>query len=422
MRKILVGLYALLIAYTAAGHTQSDSIKAYFPLNQSLFNPAFGDNASSVDLFIGEVVDAVNSADFDYMVIKGYASPDGPLDINNRLALERCKTLADYVSAHTGVSRDKIHTHSGGVAWDELRRLVNERHDVPDRDSVIEILDNPSINTVHTDHRKDYLILLNDGKPYKWLLDNIFPQLRYALAISVYCKSDDSADATRPAIQGIGNGDDVSDSDSVDNTLSDSAADSQYSAASDPSVVSTVLTDETQPRYQLAVKTNLPYYAILMPNVELEWLFKDRWSVALDADIVWLARESRQKAFRIAFADAELRHWIKPRAPWHGIYVGVFAGGGLYDLENGSRGYQGEGGFVGLSLGYMWPVSRHLSFEAGIGAGYLYTRVREYEPYEEHYVYQRTKTLNYFGPLKLKFSIVWRFLDSKKHTKNPPVI
>lgn len=41
----------------------------------------------------------------------------------------------------------------------------------------------------------------------------------------------------------------------------------------------------------------------------------------------------------------------------------------------------------------------------------MYTKYEEYEPVDNHYVYQRTRSMNYVGPLKLKFSLVWRFAD-----------
>ena len=71
---------------------------------------------------------------------------------------------------------------------------------------------------------------------------------------------------------------------------------------------------------------------------------------------------------------------------------------------------------VGLSYGYMFPVGRSLSFEAGIGIGYMHSEYEEYLPIDGHYVYQQTSRMNYFGPLKLKFALVWRLwnTDGKK--------
>lgn len=72
---------------------------------------------------------------------------------------------------------------------------------------------------------------------------------------------------------------------------------------------------------------------------------------------------------------------------------------------------------IGVSYGYMWPVSRSLSFEAGIGAGYLNTKYREYRPEDGHYLYTRKGRTNYFGPLKVRFALVWRLWDARKTKK-----
>ena len=118
----------------------------------------------------------------------------------------------------------------------------------------------------------------------------------------------------------------------------------------------------------------------------------------------------------------EVRRWINPRAPWHGMYAGVFVGGGIFDLENGNKGGQGEAGLAGASFGYMWPITRTLSLEANIGVGYMYARYKEYRPYDGHYLYMRTKSMNYVGPLKLKFTIAWRFNDINKSKTVKPAL
>ena len=131
--------------------------------------------------------------------------------------------------------------------------------------------------------------------------------------------------------------------------------------------------------------------------------------------MAWWSKDSEHRYYQIATIYPEARWWFHTRNPWHGHYLGLFSGGTWYDLENGGRGYKGEGGFVGLSYGYMFPISKALSFEVGIGAGYLFTEYEEYlpVPYEgsTHYVYQQTSRMHYWGPLKASFSFVWRFGD-----------
>ena len=171
---------------------------------------------------------------------------------------------------------------------------------------------------------------------------------------------------------------------------------------------------ETEPLHRMALKTNLLYDALLMPSLEAEFRIDDRWSVALEGDVAWWKNAGKHKYYQIATIAPEARYWFRTRKPWHGHYVGVFAGGSWYDLENGKTGYRGEALLAGVSYGYMWPVSRCLSFETAVGAGYAYARYEEYRPQDGHYLYQQTKRANYFGPLKLKFALVWRLWDENK--------
>lgn len=168
------------------------------------------------------------------------------------------------------------------------------------------------------------------------------------------------------------------------------------------------------PDQHLAIKTNLIYDVLLMPSLELEYRFKDRWSVNVEGEVAWWKNDAKHQYYQIATIIPEGRFWFKTRNPWHGHYVGVFVGGNWYDLEAGKRGVQGESVLAGVSYGYMWPVTRCLSFEAGLGIGYMYTKFEEYLPEDGCYVYQRTKKMHYFGPLKLKLGFVWRLWNTKK--------
>lgn len=162
--------------------------------------------------------------------------------------------------------------------------------------------------------------------------------------------------------------------------------------------------------WNVILKTNMLGYAVLMPNLEIEWKFAKRWSVALEGQGAWWAKESApRKVYRLATLIPEVRYWAIDRSKWHGMYVGVFGGIGTFDLYKGSRGHEGEGYMAGASVGYMWPIAKHLSLDASIGAGYLRARDKEYIPLDGHFLYQLTKNRNYVGPLRLKLSLAWRF-------------
>lgn len=155
------------------------------------------------------------------------------------------------------------------------------------------------------------------------------------------------------------------------------------------------------------IKSNLLYDVLFMPSLEVEYRFNERWSAAIEGNMAWWHNNGKHKYYQLATIVPEVRYWFKPQGPRKGHYLGLFGGAGWYDLENGGRGYRGEGGMVGLSYGYMFPVGKYFAFEAGIGLGYAHLKYAEYLPLDGHYVYQQTDRTHYFGPLKLKFAFVW---------------
>ncbi|WP_195452813.1 DUF3575 domain-containing protein [Alistipes communis] len=170
----------------------------------------------------------------------------------------------------------------------------------------------------------------------------------------------------------------------------------------------------------LSIKTNLLYDAVLMPSLEFEYRFSERWSINVEGSMAWWHTDRRHVYYQLAQISPEARYWFKPQGPRKGHYVGLFIGGGWYDLENGGRGYKGEGEYAGFSYGYMFPVGKYFAMEAGVGVGFLHTDYEEYLPLDGHYVYQQSGRVDYFGPLKLKLTFVWNigcWLDRKREGK-----
>lgn len=155
------------------------------------------------------------------------------------------------------------------------------------------------------------------------------------------------------------------------------------------------------------LKTNLPYYVLLAPNIEAEYRLSLRWSLHADFSVAWWKNTRRHQYYQLMQLSPEARFWFSPKRGWHGHYIGVFVGAGHYDLSAGEDGYKGEFTMTGLSYGYMFPISKQFSIEAGIGMGYMATEYEEYLPIEGHYVYQQKSRTSYIGPLKAKLSLVW---------------
>lgn len=407
--RLFTFIFAIMVAFAAFGTNRADSVKIYFRVGEHQFDPALGHNRAVMDGFVKNVRDAVAAGDIERIVVRGYASPDGIFRDNERLARNRCAAIADYIVIHAGVSRDFIEQMPEGIGWGELRCLVEENPDVPSREEVLHIIDNTPVWVFNSagkvvGGRKKHLMDLHGGRPYNWMLVNLFPYVRNGVGIILYLKKNEVEPADKP--------DDVSDLPEIPDTLTEVVVSSSDTSAVTYTVDPIV---EYEYRHHFALKNNILYDAALMPNLEFEWLINDNWSISLDGDVAWW-KPRENKVYRLALISPEVRYHINPRGQWHGMYVGAFVGGGLYQLENGGDGYRGEGGMGGLSFGYMWPIGKHFFMEAALGAGYMYTKYKVYEPRDGHRLYMRTETLNYLGPLKLKFSIAWKF-DITKITK-----
>ena len=357
--------------------------------------------------------------------MEGNASPDGTNTANERLCQKRVDNVLKYIRSRVDVPDSLISVHADGIDWDGLIAGVESDPEVPYGDQVVEIVRNTPIWIFDekgkiVDGRKKQLMDLKGGVPYHYLEDHIFPELRNGtIVVSRFDQpASDTSQAqiatptTTPETQPTtGSGDDLqSDADQQsDRSKSLTGKDGDAGMVSDA---------ESQ-EYRLALKTNLLYDAILMPSLEVEYRFHDRWTVNLEGDMAWWHNDKKHKYYQVATISPEVRWWFgQKESLWHGHYLGLFGGFTWYDLENGKRGYQGEAEMVGISYGYMFPIGKRLSLEAGIGIGYMHSKYEEYLPVAymggTHYVYQQTSRLNYFGPLKLKLALAWRLWNTDK--------
>lgn len=435
--KPLIALFlaGALASVPLAAQVPADSAKVYFQLGHRQYEPAFRDNSSEMTPFVNEVRRHNAASNIEKLTVRSYASPDGSNAANERLSRNRCHSITDYILNETGIDSSLLQTMPEGVAWDELLRMVEADADVPYREEVLQLLRTTPVwvfdeNSRVVGGRKKSLMELRGGVPYRWLYDNIFPTLRNAVAVSLFVKqplAEAEIAATAPEIAATPaetdtesqpdkdlNVETPGNPENPENLENPENSGNPDMAAATPA--SETLPTSHTPWHRLAIKTNLLYDAILMPSLEVEYRFNDRWTANAEGDVAWWHNDPKHKYYQVMILSGEGRYWFKHynNRPWHGFYAGAFFGGGKYDLENGNRGYKGTGYMAGISAGFMFPVSRNISFEAGLGVGYLTTRYEEYLPFEGHYVYQQTSRTGYFGPLKLKFALVWRLWDINK--------
>lgn len=169
---------------------------------------------------------------------------------------------------------------------------------------------------------------------------------------------------------------------------------------------------------KLGVKTNLLYWAGIMPdfkyysflpNLELEWYFNQRWSLAATgAYSKWSA--GGDKFFGVSAWSIEPRYWVMGDNNW--IYVGLFGEIGDFDNQNihiDEFGRTGDFYGGGLSVGTHIPFGRRWGFEIGIRGGMRHTKTDIYSWEPPYYYWDRSETKNKWGITGIKASVVYRF-------------
>ena len=427
LKIILATLMTAFMAASAFGETPADSVKVLFRVGYSQYNPALGDNRAAMDGFIENVRKAREANEIDSIVVRAYASPDGNNKANIRLSGLRCTTVADLIEKRAGINPDIIHTIPEGVAWNELRRMVADNLEVPSREKILDILDNVPLWIYNAkgeivDGRKKRLMELDRGNTYRWLLANIFPQLRNAVGIALYTKKEEPITAIEPEAEPDDHTDLSQQSEFIetdDKQDTTGLEETDGSAGGLHSESSLNLTKDPKPFY-MAVKTNMLYDAALIPNIGAEFYIGKDFSVYGEWMYAWWDNDSRHRYWRAYGGDLGARWWFGRKAhakPLSGHHVGIYCGLLTFDIEFGNHGYMGgkPGGTLwdrclinsGIEYGYSLPVANRLNIDFSIGLGYLGGNYIKYFPFDNDYYREKEIKMRYFGPTKAEISLVW---------------
>ena len=423
-KSLLMVVFCLLVApLLHAGETAVDSARIYYRLGYRYVDTSLRNNGAVLKNLCAKIEKTLQEETLEKVVIYSYTSPDGSNKANTALAARRADSLESWILRNTPLPAPMLEKNSGGIAWDLLREAVS-KSEMQYKEEVLRILDNTPIwvfdgNSRVVSSRKKELMDLKGGVPYRYMYEHLFPDLRSSIAILLYIRVQEpqAEEEIEPAApeesEPVAPEEDMTPVAPQENVKPVAPEEKAIPEAGDDAT-SVAPEKGYEPLHRLALKTNIIYDLALMPSLEVEYMIDDRWSVNAEGEVAWWRKESKHKYYQIATLSPEIRYWFKTKKRWHGHYVGLFGGGSWYDLENGRRGYKGEFWKAGLSYGYMFPIGRSLSFEAGLGLGFLRTWYEEYLPIDGHYVYQQSSRTNWIGPVKLKFTLVWRLWDENR--------
>ncbi|TCO07709.1 TPR end-of-group domain-containing protein [Natronoflexus pectinivorans] len=135
------------------------------------------DEVKAINDFIVQVRDAENK-EFRGVDISSYASPDGPIDLNTRLASQRENSAKSYLSRQFTRARvadasdaDFFDLRTTPEDWEGFKQLV-ERSNIQDKELILRVL------SMHTDPEVREREIRNMASTFEVLADDILPKLR----------------------------------------------------------------------------------------------------------------------------------------------------------------------------------------------------------------------------------------------------
>ena len=160
---------------------KSNNSKLYYRLNESKIDISYNTNLEALTAIKDavQIIGASESVNHCKIAVYGTASPEGSEDYNKKLAQDRADWMVNYISNF--VDPSYIETINLGENWEDLRDLV-EQSGMPYRQEVLNIIDNYSV----TEGRKQKLMDLHVGIPYRYIKEQFYPQLRCAHYIQIF--------------------------------------------------------------------------------------------------------------------------------------------------------------------------------------------------------------------------------------------
>lgn len=411
---VMVVLMPTTLLANAYAASIQDSLRTtiYFRPGYSLLELSYRDNAANMKALTQgiQTIKGNPCVQLQYIRILSAASPEGNSALNKRVAKRRGERLRDYLK-ETLVLPDSIFTvSSAGEDWQGLAALI-AKEKTPWRNKALQIIRHTpewvTRNGKVVDGRKRQLQNLDGGKAWKYMLDNHFYTLRTGAV--VVCEVKTLAAESTPSAAEASQEQARSEQARLE-SASQSPSSPPFPAI--PSQVHPSSESQAPPvASYFALKSNLLYDALLVPNLSLEASIGSGWTLGAGGMLAWWSKDAKHRYWRIYGGDLEIRKYfgtLSKSKPLQGHHLGIYGDFLTYDFEFGAKGYQSKATYAaGIKYGYSHPIANRLNLDFALGIGYLHSNYKTYVPRDGCYVYQETKKRKWLGPTQAEISLVW---------------
>ena len=417
---VMVVLMPTTLLANAYAASIQDSLRTtiYFRPGYSLLELSYRDNAANMKALTQgiQTIKGNPCVQLQHIRILSAASPEGNSALNKRVAKRRGERLRDYLK-ETLVLPDSIFTvSSAGEDWQGLAALI-AKEKTPWRNKALQIIRHTpewvTRNGKVVDGRKRQLQNLDGGKAWKYMLDNHFYTLRTGAVVvcevkTLAAESTPSAAEARLEQARPGAHTEASSEQARPEPASQSPSSPPF-----PAIPSQVHPEPQAPSVAsyFALKSNLLYDALLIPNLSLEASIGSGWTLGAGGMFAWWSKDAKHRYWRIYGGDLEIRKYfgtLSKSKPLQGHHLGIYGDFLTYDFEFGAKGYQSKATYAaGIKYGYSHPIANRLNLDFALGIGYLHSNYKTYVPRDGCYVYQETKKQKWLGPTQAEISLVW---------------
>ena len=419
---VMVVLMPTTLLANAYAASIQDSLRTtiYFRPGYSLLELSYRDNAANMKALTQgiQTIKGNPCVQLQHIRILSAASPEGNSALNKRVAKRRGERLRDYLK-ETLVLPDSIFTvSSAGEDWQGLAALI-AKEKTPWRNKALQIIRHTpewvTRNGKVVDGRKRQLQNLDGGKAWKYMLDNHFYTLRTGAVVVCEIKTlaaESTPSAAEASQEQARSGAHVEASSEQARLESASQSPSSPPFPAIPSQVHPSSESQAPPvASYFALKSNLLYDALLVPNLSLEASISGGWTLGAGGMFAWWSKDAKHRYWRIYGGDLEIRKYfgtLSKSKPLQGHHLGIYGDFLTYDFEFGAKGYQSKATYAaGIRYGYSHPIATRLNLDFALGIGYLHSNYKTYVPRDGCYVYQETKKQKWLGPTQAEISLVW---------------
>ncbi len=158
----------------------------YFDVNVTKMDRSFIENDKLMDSIMHILRETIedNSVHISHIQIVGFASFDGRLSYNERLAASRAQTIKEYMQSLFPIPDSVFAICNGGESWAELKYQL-EKVDFLGQKQVLEIIESEP----DYEMREKKIKALNGGKTYIYMRDELKRILRNLGCITIYIEN-----------------------------------------------------------------------------------------------------------------------------------------------------------------------------------------------------------------------------------------